>query len=211
MANFRNDHQVLAFFVTIVGLLTSLLDGGTSFAQQAATPEGTLPKPDVTWLIVRHAERDGSSDALSDKGHERAQQLAALAKVLRVSAIYSTDLQRTRDTARPTAAAENREIRKYQRVSADWLNEVRQANAAGVVLIVGHSNTVGPIVRELTGIESFEIPHDQYDLLYIVKEHATGTSFVQLNYGDSKKTHNPATSEHMGPTKATDNKGSSKE
>jgi broad specificity phosphatase PhoE len=201
MANFRNDQRVLLSCITLIGLLANSIGCGTSLAQEAATAEGTPPKPEVTWLIVRHAERDGNNDALTERGHERAQQLAALAKVLRVSAIYSTDLQRTLGTARPTAAAENREIQTYQRVSADWLNEVRQANAGGVVLIVGHSNTVGPIVSELTGVESFEIPHDQYDLLYIVKEQVAGISLVQLNYGDSNKTHNPATPEQMGPTK----------
>ncbi len=201
MSNFRNGHQVRAFFVTLVGLLTSLIGCGASVAQEAATTEGTPLKPDVTWLIVRHAERDGSHDALTELGHERAKQLAQLAKVLRVSAIYSTDLQRTRGTAQPTADARDLEIQKYQQVTADWINNVRQANAGGVVLIVGHSNTVGPIVSELADVESFEIPHDQYDLLYIVKEHVTGKPLVQLNYGDSNKTHNPATPQQMGPTK----------
>ncbi|MBL8854976.1 MAG: histidine phosphatase family protein [Planctomycetaceae bacterium] len=211
MANFRNDHQVLAVFVTLVGLLTSLIGCGTSVAQEAATTEGTRLKPDVTWLIVRHSERDGSNDALTERGHERAKQLATLAKVLRVSAIYSTDLQRTRGTAQPTADSGNLEIQKYQQITAEWINKVRQANAGGVVLIVGHSNTVGPIVSELAGVESFEIPHDQYDLLYIVKEQVTGTSLVQLYYGDSNKTHNPATPEQTGPIKMSENKSRSKE
>jgi broad specificity phosphatase PhoE len=53
-------------------------------------------------IVVRHAEKiSGSDERLSDAGHARAR-LAAMLKDARVSAIYSTDTERTRDTVKPS-------------------------------------------------------------------------------------------------------------
>ncbi|MBL8891159.1 MAG: histidine phosphatase family protein [Planctomycetaceae bacterium] len=159
----------------------------------SAQTESNTQNHELTWLIVRHADRDGSNDGLTTAGHERAKQLATLAKTLRVSAVYSTDLRRTRDTAQPTADTNQLTVQTYQQPTSEWLNEVRKANPAGVVLIVAHSNTVGVIVSELTGTEPFEIAHDQFDLLYVVKEKNETVTSVQLSYGVSSATKDSKT------------------
>lgn len=206
MASSCNVRRLLVTCLASIALVTYVSWTGPSYAQEPTTTELATPTTEVTWLIVRHADRDGNHDALTEAGHVRAKDLAALAQVLRVSAVYSTDFQRTRGTVQPTADAGNLEIQTYQEVSADWLKEVRQANLSGVVLIVAHSNTVGDIVSELAGVEPFDITHDQYDLLFIVKEviedQVKKTSLVQLNYGDSKKALNSARPDQMGPSKS---------
>lgn len=211
MIRSHNISRLLPSCLALFAMVTCWSWTEPGMAQEPTTGEHATPTTELTWLIVRHADRDGNHDSLTEAGHERAKDLAALAKVLRVSAIYSTDFQRTRGTAQPTADAGNLEIQTYQQVSGDWLKEVRQANPSGVVLIVAHSNTVGAIVSELAGVEPFEIAHDQYDLLFIVKEMFEGqdtdqiknSAVIQLNYGDSKKAPNAARPDQMGPTKST--------
>lgn len=215
MTTFRNIRRRLVSWLVLINLVTCGSWTERALAQEPTTIELATPPTEVTWLIVRHADRDGNHDALTEAGHERARHLAALAQVLRVSAIYSTDFQRTRATAQPTADAANLKIQSYEQATAAWFKEVRQANPSGVVLIVAHSNTVGTIVNELTGVEPFEIDHAQYDLLYIVKEvfedraadqvtaRVKKTSLVQLNYGDSKKAPQSPRPDQMGPTKST--------
>lgn len=207
MASSRNVSRLIVTCLASIAMVTSVSWTRPSDAQEPTITKHATPTTEVTWLIVRHADRDGNHDALTEAGHARAKDLAALAQVLRVSAIYSTDFQRTLGTAQPTADAGNLEIQTYREVSVDWLKEVRQANPSGVVLIVAHSNTVGDIVSELAGVEPFDITHDQYDLLFIVKEviedQIKKTSLVQLNYGDSKKAPNSARPDQMGPTKST--------
>lgn len=191
MVFIKSQHNNVVSIVILCGLAAVWAWSNFTLSQASERTDLRTKQPELTWLIVRHADRDGSNDVLTADGHERAKQLATLTKVLRVSAVYSTDLRRTRDTAQPTADALQLPIQTYQQPSTDWLNQVRNANPAGVVLVVAHSNTVGIIVSELTGAEPFEIAHDQFDLLYIVKEQGDAVTSVQLNYG-SLKTAKPS-------------------
>src|SRR3970282_3027810 len=72
----------------------------------AATPSPPVV-PATVVLLVRHAERaPGSGDVpISDVGRARALALAELGKTTGVSAIITTQLQRTRQTAEPLAEA----------------------------------------------------------------------------------------------------------
>ena len=137
----------------------------------------------TTWLVVRHADRAGEDDAITPAGEERAEQLAQLAKVLRVEAVYSTDFQRTRRTAEPAANELNLEINSYGELNDDWFRELKLRHAGHVVLIVGHSNTAGKIVNGL-GVEGeFLIADDEFDSLFVVRTHGPDSAAFRLHYG----------------------------
>jgi broad specificity phosphatase PhoE len=154
-----------------------LVSGFLAVAELACLPVVGLAQKAV--FVVRHAEK--ASDAnepsvpLSEAGAARAARLAAMLKDAGVSAVYSTDTVRTRKTAEPLAAARKLQIRIYEPTGADGkvslkalAERLRRENAADVVLVVGHSNTIGPLLSELGCVESVSIAGDEYDNLFLV-------------------------------------------
>jgi broad specificity phosphatase PhoE len=113
----------------------------------------------TTIVVIRHAEKELDSiedPPLSAAGEARA---ALLARMLgdpqpgsRIDAIYSTPLRRSRATVEPLAVRLRLEIQSTgaanpQQIAAKVLAEHRGQR----VLVVGHSNTVPPIVSALSG------------------------------------------------------------
>jgi carboxypeptidase T len=124
---------------------------------------------------------------LTEEGRQRAEQLRDILAPLRVTAVYSTDTNRTRQTAQPTAAALDLDVLLYERPSSQqcrrWLEQHRNAN----VLIVGHSNTVGDIVNGLGVPGDFQIGNT-YDHLFVVSVTEERATVVVLRYGEPSGT-----------------------
>jgi len=57
----------------------------------------------TTIILTRHADRDSLATELNDKGRLRAQALVEAVADMNITAIYSPDLKRNLDTARPLA------------------------------------------------------------------------------------------------------------
>jgi len=97
-----------------------------------------------------------------------------------VTAIYATPYRRTRDTAAPLARRLGLEIREtpvqggVDVHAREVARRVVAENPGGVVLVVGHSNTVPAIVGALTGLEVPEISEDAYGDLFVVQAPTTG-------------------------------------
>ena len=125
-----------------------------------------------TVYLVRHAEKDLSNpDNRNPKllpcGTQRAESLADTLKEIDLKAVYSTNFERTRSTARPTAVAKNLEVKIYNPDQLDALYSLitdRKHNA----LIVGHSDTTNVLAGKLAGIVLAEIDEAEYDRLYQV-------------------------------------------
>lgn len=148
-----------------------------AWAVTFAVPSALLAQKAV--FVVRHAEK--ASDAneasvpLSAAGTARAQKLAAMLKDAGVTAIYSTDTVRTKTTAEPLAAARNLAIQTYDFATvggkpdlSPLAEKLRREHARDVVLVVGHSNTIGPLLSALGCRESVSIAGDEYDNLFVV-------------------------------------------
>ena len=73
----------------------------------------------TTFLVVRHAERDGNLDKLTKNGEQRSQILASVGRAFNVHVIYSTDTERTKGTAKPLATTSDIKIRSYKKPSND--------------------------------------------------------------------------------------------
>ena len=121
-------------------------------------------------VIVRHAEKaSGQSDdpSLSEAGRARAETLARILKDSEISAIFTTEFKRTKETAAPTASALKLTPTVVSATEiatlADKLRELH-----GNALVVGHGNTIPDLIKAL-GIEvPINIPENDYDHFFIV-------------------------------------------
>ncbi len=154
--------------------------------------------PTTTFLVVRHTERDGNLDKLTKNGEQRAQILASVGSALNVQVIYSTNTERTTGTAKPLATTAEIKIRSYKKPSKDWIDLLKQNHAGQVVLIVGHSNTVGVIAGMLANKKPFEIAHDEYDALFLCQVSNSATHSMRLRYGSSSAGAPSADPDKMG-------------
>lgn len=133
----------------------------------------------VTFIIVRHAEKgadDARDPSLSDAGQARARRLAALLDNEPVNAAYATAYRRAHQTAQPVAADHSLRIASYDaQLPAPQLAErLRALHKTGVVLVVGHSNTVPEIVGALSGQPVAAMGDNEFDRLYRVRIGADG-------------------------------------
>ena len=129
-----------------------------------------------TIFVVRHAERaDSAAGApammatdpdLSEQGRARAQSLAAMLKDANVQAIFTTQYKRTKQTAEPLAKALGVTATEVDaRNMAALVQQVK--GTRGNALVVGHSNSVPALLKEL-GFAAPEIPDTEYDNLFVV-------------------------------------------
>jgi len=122
--------------------------------------------------VVRHAEKQsGALDpALTPEGEVRAQALAQLLSTRDIKEIYSTDYTRTRLTAKPSADMLDLEIKIYGSDTLQSFVDHQLLTLGKNRLVVGHSNTILPIVQcfGLTPTVQ-QIPDDDYDNLFIVR------------------------------------------
>ena len=130
---------------------------------------GVLHAKDYTLYFVRHFEKQsgGLDPELTEKGHHRAQQLASLLDNVGLRMIYSTDYQRTKQSARPTSGKLDIDITLYNPRQLAELAAmlVKQGETA---LIVGHSNTTPNLVN-LVGGEAKPLTEKDYGDVFIVK------------------------------------------
>ena len=154
-----------------------------SFAYPATFSQIVFSQDTATFYIVRHADRDGKNDALTNAGLDRAEKLKQIMIHLNVDSVYSTDLNRTKGTVGPTAKAIGVKTKLYGRTTQEWFEELKRSNRGKVVLIAGHSNTVVPIVNGLGARLEYRIAENEYDNLFVVQVRKNKTSVVQLKYG----------------------------
>ena len=122
----------------------------------------------TTFVIVRHAEKamdDPKDPSLSEAGQARAQRACARLADERVAALYAIRYRRTQMTAAKTAQAHRLEVTTYDTAqpAADFAAQLRRTHTDGVVLVVGHSNTVADIASALCGCAVAPVREDQYD------------------------------------------------
>ena len=148
-------------------LLTIVLLPLLSCTQEKNTDDTTV------YYFIRHAEKDRSdpqnkNPELTDKGRERAKKWAAVFKNITFDAVYSTDYNRTRQTATPTAAQNNVDLIMYNPREFDS-NAFKNRTKGKTVLIVGHSNTTPMLVNLISGTKKYpDIEDNNNANLYIV-------------------------------------------
>lgn len=158
--------------------LSAALLAATAFARA---------EPDMV-LLVRHAERaaePAGDPALTPAGEARAKALAHTLAHAGVTHIVTTQFQRTKATAAPLAAARGItpmvvEAKRGMDHAAAVAAVVKQLS--GVVLVVGHGNTVPAIAAQLTGTpKQADFCETSYGHLWLVQ----GPKLVRARYGEA--------------------------
>ena len=127
----------------------------------------------TTYYLIRHAEKDRSDSSnknpeLTTAGHNRAMKWANSFKDIPLDAIYSTNYNRTLQTAQPTANAKNLDITIYNPGQMD-MDQFLKTTQGKQVLIVGHSNTTPYFANSLVGEKTYSNMDDNNNAgLYIV-------------------------------------------
>ena len=162
--------MTLRLFVCLLG----------SFLATSATAQ-----PPVIYL-VRHAERAAisghvpSDTGLSAAGRKRAEALVRALKDAQITAIYTTEYKRTRETAAPVARSLG--IQPEVIPGDDLSGLVAKLKASpGNVLVVGHSNTLPQIISALGASSRVTVAESDYDNLFLVVC-ASEPQLIRLHY-----------------------------
>lgn len=136
----------------------------------------TTTSSTTTYYLIRHAEKDRSDKTnnnpnLNFEGEKRAQNWANYFKDIQLDAVYSTNYNRTIQTATPTAQTKNLEIIFYN--PTRMYDSIFQKDTKGKsVLVVGHSNTTPSFVNKILEEEKYEnISDTDNSKLFIVTIH----------------------------------------
>ncbi len=154
-----------------------------------APVQDTIRQPTV--IVVRHAEKASQTDrdpTLSAAGFLRAEALDSVLAHGKVTAVIVTPFRRTVETAALVATRYLLTpivIPVEGGVSAHAYAVARAARGFdGVVLVVGHSNTVLPIVRALGGPTLPDLCDSSYAQFFAVSIAADGSGrLVRSQYG----------------------------
>ncbi len=164
------------------------------------TVQEPQPAP-ATFFIVRHADRSGAEDLLTDAGKKRANALRDFMAHQNIKAVYSTDTTRTQDTAKPTARKANLEIQSYVPKPRDpWYRSLMKKHEGQSVLIVGHSNTVVELVNGFGARMKYRIGEADFHSMFIVSVPSDGPpQAVRINYGPLAGSPAAAAEKKKGP------------
>mgnify|MGYP003635651348 FL=1 len=160
---------------TLKLFLLSILIIGFSSCKDDVVPDSSTAEPVIsTFYFIRHAEKDrndpeNKDPELNQEGLGRAIRWERVFSEIALDEIYSTDYERTRMTAAPTAVNRDLVVREYD-PSAINVEEFKAKNLGLNVLVVGHSNTTPDFVNKMIGEEKYPAM-DDYDnsSLFIVR------------------------------------------
>jgi broad specificity phosphatase PhoE len=135
-------------------------------------------RPSTTVIFVRHAdtgvEMADGDPPLNERGRQRAELLADFFEdidvVAGVNAIYASDKRRTQETAAPLAKRLNLTVESGDHLdTAGFMHDVTRDHNGEIVLIVSHSNTIGPLIDELHGSKNLApFGPEEFNRVYIV-------------------------------------------
>lgn len=139
----------------------------------------------TTVLVVRHAEKqDPNSNAqnepLSEDGLTRANELKETLLRAGITAVYSTNTKRTRDTVAPLAATFQLPTQIYSSAST-LAGDVLAQHRGDVVLVAAHSDSVGAVANAFGAQVPTQVISD-FDNLYVVSAAGTTVNVVNLQY-----------------------------
>jgi len=122
---------------------------------------------------------------LTKAGIVRSIQLAYLLREDSISAVFSTNYERTLLTAKPTADFHSQAVQTYLPSSKVALFDNILSNYGGqTVLVTGHSNTVPDMVNYLCHTNLPHIEHYEYNNLFIVTLSEIGKGkLLKIKYG----------------------------
>jgi broad specificity phosphatase PhoE len=150
-----------------------------AFIGPVSAQETTASNQTSTYYFIRHAEKDKSDKSnknpdLIMEGVLRAAKWSLVFDNLKFDAVYSTDYNRTRNTAKPTAEKNGLDITIYDPRNID-VKTFLETTKGKTVLVVGHSNTTPMFVNSIIGTKKYQsIDETNNANLYIVTVSSSG-------------------------------------
>lgn len=155
--------------------------------------EKPLPTDKSVIFMVRHAETEALPEGatqnqndnrvLNETGKARAQKLSSLLSGTDLAGVLSTSYVRAAQTAEPLAKSKNLGILSYNSINLGRVFDFAFSYDLGKrVCVIGHSNTVPDMVRELTGQDSViigNIDESIHDDLFVISGTGKGKCEVQ--------------------------------
>ncbi|CAN5508733.1 phosphoglycerate mutase family protein [soil metagenome] len=140
----------------------------------------------ISLLLVRHADIDlppvADNPTLNPAGKDRADKLARVASAAGISAIFTSSITRTKETAAPLAAKLGW-MPQVIPATPEFVTNVRAGAYGPVVLVVGHSNTVPPLIDALMKTtSSIAIGENEFDNLFIVSVMSDDAQLLRMKY-----------------------------
>jgi len=153
-------------------------------------PLAAFARPEQV-IVVRHAERAAepkADPAITPAGVERAALLARMLGPAGVQTIITTNFLRTQQTAAPLARQLGLTpvVVPMQRGELQaHIDEVidRVESASGVVLVVGHTNTVSSLVEAFSSTRPTRLCETSFSHLFITTPAAPTLPALHLRYG----------------------------
>lgn len=147
----------------------------------------SVSPPVVTYVVLRHAEKasdDPRDPTLTAAGKHRAQRIADALAGRDLVAVYSSDYRRTRDTATTSARQAELTTALYdaKQPATAFVQQLEDTHSAGVVLIVGHSNTVPDIVGALCRCAIDDIDESDYGNWFEVRIEDGNRELIKQRY-----------------------------
>jgi phosphohistidine phosphatase SixA len=165
MQKYADMKWPLETILILAALVTTVFFCGSVHAQSV----------NKTIVLVRHSEKDTSPKAdkrdpdLSEEGRQRAQRLTEILKKYKPHEIFSTNFNRTRQTAEPIAKKRNKEIQFYNAQEQEALVRKIMSSETDHNLIIGHSNTLPNLANLFAGKLIFrELPESEYGVYWVL-------------------------------------------
>ncbi|MEO7213268.1 phosphoglycerate mutase family protein [Mucilaginibacter sp.] len=143
----------------------------------------------TTIWLVRHGEKEPATVKTADDpnlsfdGQKRAEALAKFLKREKIKAIYVTKYKRAGETARPLAAQAKLSPVMYGDSLKTFATSILKNFKGGNVLIVGHSNTLMPLLGAFGAEMPFEaLDEDDYDMIFKVTVKDSGERELEISY-----------------------------
>ncbi len=161
----KSYYLKLAFLVSFIFLI--------SCKEEKKEVEVIKPVGISTYYLIRHAEKDrtdpdNKNPSLNQSGIARALKWGEVFRTVALDEIYSTDYNRTRETAETNAILKNKTVKLYKPFGID-VDSLKKETLNKKILIVGHSNTIPKLVNELIGEKKYDQIEDNVNSnLYIV-------------------------------------------
>jgi hypothetical protein len=135
----------------------------------------------TTIILTRHSDRDPLAEDLNDKGRLRAEALVEAVGDMNITAIYSPDLKRNLETAKPLAKHLGIKVQVLGSSENEVTTAILTRNPGEVVIWIGNSGNLKEIYSHLGGEGA---PPINYGDLYIVEVKDSGDPVVtKKRYG----------------------------
>ena len=146
-----------------------------------------LASCETTIYLVRHGERitTGANPVLLPAGEARAQALSELMADKRINEVLTTDSNRTRQTAQPTATRFNLPLTIYGKDTIPGFVASLKNKWGKNILIVSHSETIPLIVQEFG--YALQSPITGFNRLIIIKRkkgNPVEMTYQETTYGN---------------------------